>query len=83
MASLEGIFLIGSLLVTVSVTGFLANVSLSIVCVVIIVVAVALILVVVVVVVVAVSKGFVSFNVECDFALLVVFGLSSVAAVRY
>ena len=81
MVSLEGIFLVGSSLMILSATGFFDNLSLSDTCGVALVVVVAVIGFTLVVVVV-VSTGLACFIVECDFALLVMFGLSSDAAVR-
>ena len=79
MTSVKGTFLVGSSLIA-SAVGFFSNVSLL---------TGACGTVVVVVVtefvwmeVVVVSIGLVCFIVECDFALLVRFGLSSDAAVR-
>ena len=78
MASFKG-FLVGSsliVLILLSVTEFFSNVSLSGPC------GAVVIVVVFILVVVVVSIGLVCLIVECDFALLVVFGLSSVAVVR-
>ena len=68
----------------VSVVGFFGNVSLSRARGTVAVVAVVQIeFVLIMLVVVLVSIGLVCFIVECDFALLVMFGLSSDAAARW
>lgn len=69
---------------TVSVIGFFGDVSFTAcgVAVVIVVVVAVIVVVVSLVVVVAVSNGLACFIVECDFALLVTLGLSSVATGR-
>lgn len=76
MASVKGVLFAGSSLIIVSVTEFFSNVSLSGACGAVVTVFVWA------VEVVLVSIGLVCFTVECDFALLVVFGVSSAAAVR-
>ena len=68
----------------VSAVGFFGNVSLSRARgTVVVVVAVLIEFVLIMLVVVLVSSGLACFIVECDFALLVVFGLSSDAAGRW
>ena len=86
--SVEGIFLIDSSLVIVFGAGIsdacgAAVVVVEVVEVVVVVAAVVVEILILVVIVVVVSRDLVCFIVECDFALLVVFGLSSVAVVRY
>ena len=80
MTSVVGTFLAGSSLIA-STVGFFGKVSLlSDDCGAVVAVVTEFVLIVVVVVIV--SIGLACFIVECDFALLVRFGLSSDAAVR-
>lgn len=80
-ALVEDVSLIDS---SLFVSGFFGDISLSSACVVVAIVAVVVVTVAVVVIatVVVVSIGLMCFIVECDFALLVIFTLSSVPAVR-